>query len=40
MSLPISDVVNVSVSIASEAQFENGFATMLLLGISSILPIC
>lgn len=39
MSLPVSDVVNVSVSVAPEAQFENGFATMLILGISAVLPI-
>lgn len=38
MSLPTSDIVNVSVSVAAEAQFANGFATMLLLGISPVLP--
>lgn len=39
MTIPISEVVNVSVSVAPSAQFENGFATMLLLGISPVLPI-
>lgn len=39
MSLPTQDVVNVSVSVAPAAQFQNGFATMLLIGISPILPV-
>jgi hypothetical protein len=39
MTIPISEVVNVSVSVAPSAQFQNGFATMLLMGISAVLPI-
>lgn len=39
MSIPISEVVNVSVSIAPEAQFENGFSAVMLLSINAAIPI-
>jgi hypothetical protein len=39
MSIPTSNVVQLSVSVAAQAKSVNGFAAMLLLGISSVLPI-
>jgi hypothetical protein len=39
MTVPISEVVNVSVSVAPEAQFVNGFNTVMLLSINTAIPI-